>query len=344
MKKILLSIAIASAALSACNKTPMPQVDSRLEVNLDDGPSTKATAPTAGESTISNLHILVFDAAGDLDIYYKCSSADISAKKATITVKTGAKHVWAVANIADSKVSAVTTVSALKAVTTDLSDNTTGALVMVGNADCTVAASGASAAVTLKRLVARVSLNKVTCSIPSAYGSLTVNRVFLANVVGNMNLGGDAAAATWYNKEGVKDENPLVSSHIIDGGTYAASCPSLTYANVGDAISAGSSKTWSNKLLYCYRNTSTTAPTAFSTTFSAQRTVLVVAATIGGKLYYYPVVLDNSTIAANTEYGVSLTISGLGSDHPNKPVEKGVLTATVSVSNWDTGSAYSETI
>lgn len=344
MKKILLSIAIASAALSACNKTPMPQVDSRLEVNLDDGPSTKATTPTAGESAISNLHILVFDAAGDLDIYYKCTSADISARKATITVKTGAKHVWAVANIADSKVNAVTTVSALKAVTTDLSDNSTGALVMVGDADATVAASGASAAITLKRLVARVSLNKITCSIPSAYGSLTVNRVFLANVVGNMNLGGDASPSTWYNREGVKDESPLVESHIIDGGTYAASCPSLTYANVGDAIAVGGSKSWSNKLLYCYRNLSTAAPASFSTSFSAQRTVLVVAATIGGKLYYYPVILDSSTIAANTEYGVSLTITGLGSNHPSRPVEKGALTATVSVSNWDTGSAYTETI
>ena len=350
MKKypVILMLAAAAFTAASCSKALSPGETSggtsQLVVNLSGGSLTKATTPTTGESAISSLHVLVFDSDNNLDIYHKCTAAEITAKSASVTVKTGTKHVWAVANIADSKLSSVTTVSGLKAVTTDLSDNGTSAFIMVGSADATVATTGATAAITLKRLVARVSLNKVTCSLPSAYGSMKVNRVYLANVVGNMNLGGDAAASTWYNKEGVKDESPLVSSHIIDGSTYTASCASLTYATLGDDISVGGSKSWTGKFMYCYRNTSTTAPVAFNTTFSAQRTVLVVVATISSKVYYYPVVLDNATIAANTEYGVSLTITGLGSDHPNKPVEKGALTATVSVASWDTGSAYTETI
>jgi len=70
----------------------------------------------------------------------------------------------------------------------------------------------------------------------------------------------------------------------------------------------------------------------------------VVAATIEGKLYYYPVVLNNSTIERNTTYTVALTITSLGSDDPNKPVDKGSADITVSVDGWKAGATYDETI
>ena len=75
-------------------------------------------------------------------------------------------------------------------------------------------------------------------------------------------------------------------------------------------------------------NSSTAAPSGFLSTFAAQRSVLTVVATISGKTYYYPVVLDNATLERNKSYTVGLTITGLGSEDPNKPVEKGSLTAS----------------
>ena len=70
----------------------------------------------------------------------------------------------------------------------------------------------------------------------------------------------------------------------------------------------------------------------------------MIAATVSGTLYYYPVVLDSGVIARNTAHTVALTITGLGSDDPNKPVEKGGLNVSVSVAGWEAGAVYEETI
>ena len=95
-------------------------------------------------------------------------------------------------------------------------------------------------------------------------------------------------------------------------------------------------------LFYCYPNSTTTDATGWSSSFTARKTRLVVAATIGGTKYYYPVVID--TPARNTAYTVELTITGLGSTDPDKPVQKGSITASVTVEGWASGAVYNETI
>ena len=97
-------------------------------------------------------------------------------------------------------------------------------------------------------------------------------------------------------------------------------------------------------LFYSFPNSSTVAPSGFQSTFSAQRTVLTVVTTISGKTYYYPVVLDKAPLERNKASTVGLTIPGLGSEDPNKPVEKGSLSATITVSDWIAGEVYDETI
>ena len=352
MKKstYLLLTVLAALAAVGCNKNfgeipGVQQGSGELTVSIGTAAPTKATSPTAGERTISSLQVFVFDNTGKLDISHAFTSAEISAMKATMTVKTGDKQVWAVANAAASKLSSVITVDQLKAVTVDLSENAPSKLIQVGSASQTLTTKGESVTLTLSRLVARVSLAKVKNSLIPAYGAIKVERVFLANVVGNQNLGGTAAPSLWYNKEGLKDESPLVAAHIIDGGSNAASCPSLTFAKPAATIAGDSSSAWgaTDYLFYAFPNASTVKPAGFNATFSAQQTVLIVAVTISGTLYYYPVVLKNG-LAANTEYAVSLDITGLGSSDPNKPIEKGALTATVTVSDWTTGSAVTETI
>ena len=69
-----------------------------------------------------------------------------------------------------------------------------------------------------------------------------------------------------------------------------------------------------------------------------------MVATVSGKKYYYPVVLDNATLERNKTYTVGLTITGLGSEDPNKPVEKGTISASITVSGWTAGAVYDETI
>ena len=72
--------------------------------------------------------------------------------------------------------------------------------------------------------------------------------------------------------------------------------------------------------------------------------ILVVAATVSGKQYYYPVVLDDATLDRNKTYTVGLTITGLGSEDPNQPVVKGSISASITVSGWIAGATYDETI
>ena len=140
-----------------------------------------------------------------------------------------------------------------------------------------------------------------------------------------------------------RKDGATATGQIVDGSTYVASHPTLTFKSVGSSVANGASLTPTTPyLFYCYPNSTTTDATGWSSSFTARKTRLVVAATIGGTKYYYPVVID--TPARNTAYTVELTITGLGSTDPDKPVQKGSITASVTVEGWASGAVYNETI
>ena len=316
-----------------------------LNVSLDfeDDNHTKATSYVTSqtyETAVNNVQVLVFDSTGALNAYV---DADKSVTGITINTTAGSKTVWAVVNGPD--LSSVTTVSGLSAMAIDLGDNSTTAsagFVMAGSTTCTVSSSTATASISVRRFVARVALAKVSNSLPDSYGSLTVNSVALINVVGNQNLAGAATPSTWYNKMGRKD-GATASSQIIDGSSYLASCPTLTFRSISSSVANGSSLTPSTPyLLYCYPNSTSTDAEGWSSSFTARKTRLVVTATISGTKYYYPIVIDAPT--RNTAYTVELTITGLGSTDPDKPVVKGSINASVTVQGWSAGAVYEETI
>lgn len=356
MKTKFISILAACAALAACNKEPVsvtPNVEPEGEgiiafsIDAEQAPMTKAvTAYTTAqtyESQVNKVQIFVFGSDGAINFYQNLGNKT----SGSISTTAGAKTVWAVVNGPD--LSTIGKLSDLQATAVELSANSTTAatgFVMAGNGSVTVT-NGATAncAITVSRLVSRVALVNVVNKLPSSYGALTIDRVFLANVVGNQNIAGNAAASTWFNKEGRADESTRNASHIIDGSTYKASCEALTYKGVAQSVANGATHTPSTPyLFYSFPNSSTTAPTGFKSTFAAQRSVLVVAATVSGKQYYYPVVLDDATLDRNKTYTVGLTITGLGSEDPNQPVVKGSISASITVSGWTAGVTYDETI
>ena len=346
---ILAGLTIAFAACSKQQTAPDEAATCgtiSVSVAPQDGIQTKAvTAYTTAqtyETQVNSVQVFVFGADGKIN-FYKNLGTQLSG---SVSTTSGTKTVYAVVNGPD--LSGVATISALEATAIDLSANSTTAskgFVMAGKGSCTVSAGTVSCAVAVSRLAARVALRSVINKLPESYGSLKVERVFLSNVAGNQNLGGSATVSTWYNKEGRKDESPLVQSHIIDGSADTASGPERTFRAVGSTGANGGTLEPSTPFLfYGYANSSTAAPRGFSASFSPQRSVLVVAATIDGRLYYYPVVLDNATIERNTTYTVGLTVTSLGSDDPNKPVDKGSADITVSVDGWKAGATYDETI
>ena len=350
MKKGIFIMAAIAAIACSCEpeKDCLPCQEEKtatLNVSLDfeDDNHTKATSYVTSqtyETTVNNVQVLVFDSTGALNAYV---DADKSVTGITINTTAGSKTVWAVVNGPD--LSSVTTVSGLSAMAIDLGDNSTTAsagFVMAGSTTCTVSSSTATASISVRRFVSRVALAKVSNSLPDSYGSLTVNSVALINVVGNQNLAGAATPSTWYNKMGRKD-GATASSQIIDGSSYLASCPTLTFRSISSSVANGSSLTPSTPyLLYCYPNSTSTDAEGWSSSFTARKTRLVVTATISGTKYYYPIVIDAPT--RNTAYTVELTITGLGSTDPDKPVVKGSITASVSVQGWSAGAVYEETI
>ena len=357
MKKTIIAMAAACAALAACSKeqtlapvTPSEEGTGQITFTVagDEPAETRAvtayTTAQTDESQVKKVQVFVFGSDGAINFYQNLGTAT----SGSISTTAGTKTVWAVVNGPD--LSTIGTLSALQATAVDLSANSTTAstgFVMAGSSTVSVSnGSTASCAITVSRLVSRVALSTVVNKLPESYGAITIDRVFLCNVVGNQNLAGNAAVSTWYNKNGRADESTRNTAHIIDGSTYKASCETLTYKGVSQSVANGATlnKEENPYLFYAFPNSSTTAPSGFQSTFAAQRSVLTVVATISGKTYYYPVVLDNATLERNKSYTVGLTITGLGSDDPNKTVEKGNLTASITVSGWTAGANYDETI
>ena len=355
MKTKFILLSAACAALAACNKDlpdvqlPVEQGEGQIAFTIagEEPVMTKAvsayTTAQTYESQVNKVQVFVFGSDGAINYYQNLGSN----KSGTISTTAGAKTVWAVVNGPD--LSSIGTLSALQATAVDLAANSTTAatgFVMAGSASVTVTAgSSANCGITVSRLVSRVALQSIVNKLPASYGAITIDRVFLCNVVGNQNLAGSAAVSTWYNKDGRADESTRNTAHIIDGSTYKASCEALTFKSVGSSVSNGATLTPSTPyLFYSYPNSSTTAPSGFQATFSAKRTVLTVVATVAGTKYYYPVVLDDATLDRNKTYTVGLTITGLGSDDPDKPVSKGSIAASITVSGWTAGANYDETI
>ena len=353
MKKTFSILALAAAVLCSCDKNAdcVPcqnaeenQEPATLSVSLGfDDPETRAvTAYTTAqdyEKAVNSVQILVFDASGKINMY---KDAGTTVSDIQLSTTAGQKTVWAVVNGPD--LSTVATLSALQAKAVDLADNSltkTEGFVMAGSTSCTVSATGGTAAVTVSRLVSRVALQKVTNSLPSGYGALKIDNVTLINVVGNQNLAGNASIATWYNKMGRKDGG--AQADIIDGSTNKASCPSLTFVAPAATVNNGAAHTPATPhLFYCYPNATSADANGWVSSFTARKTRLVVAATISGTKYYYPVTIN--TPERNKAYTVELTITGLGSTDPDQPVSKGAITASVTVQGWQTGATYEETI
>ena len=340
---------VFTALFSACNKTEDCTIcyanPAVLEITLclEQEPTTKATAYLSSqtyEKQVNNVQILVFDSSGALNIY---KDVGTSTSGISINTTTGSKTIWAVIN--GPSLTSIKTLSALRNTAVDLGNNSTTAsegFVMSGSSEITVGSASTSVSIQVERLLSRVALQKITNSLPASYGTMTINNVCLANVVGNQNLAGAATISTWYNKMGRKD-GATASSQIIDGATYLASHPTLTFKSVESSVASGASHTPTTPyLFYMFPNSTSNDVTGWATSFTARKTRLVVAATIGGMKYYYPVVID--TPSRNNAYTVELTITGLGSTEPDKPVEKGTINASVTVEGWATGSIYNETI
>lgn len=372
MKKIFTITLVAASvlALVSCKKdNPVPAVmnpdEGSLVVNVGGEASTKAVA-LAVEKNLSELTFFVFDksggsADGKLDIVKQATAAEIEAFNTNSysgnwvieKVKVGKKTVAAVANFPYARIASIKTLNDLKTVAVDLGDNsrtaTAGKFVMYGETEVTVT-SGAAAtpSITLNRLVARVILHEFENKLPAIYGSVTVKSVVLANVVSNQNIGGTAPAAAdkWINKL-CCNGSTCSAATVIGNGSVTAQVPEMTF-RASNAACALNATAQPDASVYGFKNMSSTAPNKLSEGFNegGAKSMFYVIVTIDGTDYWYPVEL--SGLEANYDYSVKLTVIGLGNRPDDaefgKPIAKENATATVTVSDWTSGSPVSVTI
>ena len=323
---------VAIASLACSKENPSEQVPegtqmATLEVNVSDGVATRATSVKDSQigTAAGDIQVLVFNSAGNLVGFGEnaASSSSIS-----MSVPTGSVKCYAVVNSSEN-LKTITKESGLLAKTSYLKNNSVTKMEMIGSASKTIAAGANSVSIPVKRFAAKVQIDKITPAFTAPAHKaqeFKLTGIYLVNVNGSCPYTLTSTAGStdyWYNKMKYVsgDCNALLSDKLSSPVTLQASADAVTPYTTAH-------------YLYCYPNPVTTDSS--SSTWSNRYTRLVVETTLGGTTYYYPVNIPAP--AANTLYQITnMKITGLGSDSPDKIVEKGSISVSITVTDWSTG-------
>lgn len=324
--------AAACAALAACTKEmPSPVKGSdekvRLSISLEgiQPPFTKVSSVSSEDETaVNTVQLFICDESGVVEAYQKATGSQIS-----VNVSTGSKNIYAVVNAPD--LTNIRTETALLGQQSSLEDNSVGHLVMSGALlDEAVSSESSSKTITVKRLVAKVTLQKLTRNFTNselAGKELRLRGIYLTDVVANTAYFGGDVEYSWYNRlqHTASEPNALIYDAVT--GTLAQNGIHSTPHS-----------------FYPYPNDSPGMPTgAAAGTWSERRTMLVIDTTLDGQDNYYPVYLPE--IESNKTYTITdFTITKRGSKHPWEPVESKDVSFVIDVADWETGASYTETI
>ena len=343
--KMMIPAVLGAVLLAACQPVEpeeKPAENGSLAITVEKPFQTKAsTDAVACENQLNKMRVLVYDSEGSL---YKDEALSSPFTSTTIpNVKAGSYNVYALANSC-AALSDVSTMTALSGTTVKLSDcsltASTGFAMFSDKVSSSVIAGTTPTAVNLQvvRYPARVKLISVKNELPATLGSLTVNSVMLINGYSEWTLGASGSPTKSVNPAGRKD-----GTGDIIASASNANYPDHTFKAVPSAdqtIANGAAAKTYGYSFYSFPNLVTSDVIGPKSVGGKAR--LVVTASINGKTYYYPVTL--AKMERNKCYEVTLTISGAGSDDPNRPVEKGSMGVTIDVKGWVSGADYTETI
>ena len=198
----LVTAALAALALASCTREKADIDGKPVEVNvtiLGTAPTRATSVTYANESKVTNLQVYVFN-NGKLEDYQDAGAA----MTAQLTATSGERTVWALVNAPALK--DVTTETELKAKVSQLADNKTDAFVMSGSTKQELK-DGGTVPVTVKRIVSRVSIKKISTDFQYALAqeTLTIDGIYLINVAGDNTYAADGTPGTWVNQLGHKD-------------------------------------------------------------------------------------------------------------------------------------------
>jgi len=299
------------------NEAQQERYDLTVSVRGGDLVQTKSTTITAAnEVQVNNLQVFVF--RGDaLDAYASVNNDD----ELTVSCTAGERQVYALVNCPD--LSAVSTKTALLATSSLLSQNSGTSFQMIGHQDGVDLPGDSPVTIDVHRLAARVVIKKITRAFTAAAlaaKSFSIDQIFLINVAGDTNYGETAAPSVWFNKQAYASEQAAF--------TYDA--PAASLANNASYSTVHS--------FFAYPNASADSDAAV---WSPRHTRLVVKATLGTDVYYYPITLP--ALESNKSYEIEeLILTRPGSDDPDKPVSIQECTFQINVLGWTTVAVADE--
>ena len=306
--------ALAALTLCSCDREKAVSDGKPVEVNvtiLGTGPTRATTVTYANESKVNNLQVYVFN-DGKLEDYRNAGEA----MTAQLTATSGKRTVWALVNA--PAIDDVTTESELKAKASRLADNATDGFVMSGSVSQELK-DGGTVPVTVRRIVSRVSVKKISTAFQYALASesVSIGGIYLINVAADNNYAADGTPSTWVNKLGHQD----------------AAYDNYLYDKVSATVS--NSKAYETEhVFYPYPNP--TEKDTYDATWAPRHTLLVVEVTFQGKQGYYPVVLP--VLERNKTYVIEeLVFKHRPGDLPYKPLETGDATVQITVNDWEVG-------
>lgn len=344
-----LALSLTIASLLSCSKE-----ECRVENGLTN--STKATINLSVELTekrnnltksqganhliqsddniVNNLSIFIFrdDAQKTLETYkYQLITDQVQLGSISIESMTGIKHIYVIANSHGTDWSTVKQESQLLNMCSFLRDENLRNFTMSGQALSQNIGLTNNLSINLKRLVSKVVLNSISTDFagtPYEGDDLSDISVYLTNVRSTVMF------------SGYEDPVPTIANPLMNvPSTYSLfAIPGAIYDNIVGTI--GSSAYQTKHIFYAYSNqNSIESP-------GEKFTRLVIEATLNGTKYYYPININRgdfgnnngSGIVRNTIYSISVIIKRPGSNNPETLLEKGVITSSITVSDWDTQS------
>ena len=326
MKKQLMIIAALSLMLSACQKENQctsckESKPVEVTVSINGTSMTRSTGNTyANESKVNNLQILAFNATGELENYRSVDNE----MSVTLLSSSGEKTVWAVVNA--PSLEEIKTLDELEGTLTGLADNALDSFVMTGSVteeltDCAVIA------ITVRRIVARVSIAKITSAFadtPAYAGkTLKVTGIYMLNVAGSVNFALDGEPASWYNKLQHEDTESdiflydALDQTIENNSSYEVEHAYYPYPNNVDisvkSIDEEARGTW-----------------------SPRRSILCIEVEYDGEAGYYPIELP--VIERNKTYVIDeVVITRAPGDKPYDPIDTGTATVSITIQDWELG-------
>lgn len=342
MKKIFLfAIGLAFLAVS-CNQNSGPDKPfvkdgkpCEVMVTIQGAPASRAVGTTySDESKVNSLQVFVFN-GDDREAYRNVGAA----MQALIPATSGERTVWAVVNAPD--LSAIEKLSDLRSAVSNLADNIRtddqggkhiDSFVMTGSQTQELV-DGGNVPITVKRIVARVSIAKISTDLKDYRKdySVKINGIYLINVASSNRYDVGGEAASWANKLGHAD----------------ASLDLLLYDGLNDVIVKNGQAYTAEHAFYPYPNIHPTSTEAaapvYNDEWDPRGTILVIDATMYeadgttvAKAGYYPIVLP--AIERNKTYIIDeVCITRLPGDVPYKPIETGESQVTITVADWELG-------